>query len=121
MPDYGRYGSFNGVSICTGPGHVRLAISFASSRAQGKMTLTALPPVGACDHGEIDELRLRESVLEGIRSASNESGTLLQPAEVHYVANDTPRYDMFCRAAYLIARGVEEGIEFPDRPEWSGT
>ena len=113
MPDYRKQGDLFIVSYVTGPSHVRLGIRF-SSEPRSSPTLTRLPPVGECDHGPLEESRIVESVNEGVSRANDKHHTHMRVAEIHYVANDSPRYDLFRHCAFLIADGVQAGAEFRD-------
>ena len=99
MPEFGHKDGFDTVSLITGPSHVFLGIRFGD----GPVELVKHPPIGNCRHGALDESRIREAVRSGLAKANAEGGTLLDAAAVQYVENDSPRYEMFERCAYLLA------------------
>lgn len=100
MPQFGHKDGFETVSLTTGPSHVFLGIRFG---ADGPVELVKQPPIGACQHGALDEARIREAVRSGLTKANAEGGSSLAAAAVMYVENDSPRYEMFERCAYLLA------------------
>lgn len=97
----------------TGPSHVHIAVSFAAGQ-QLDPTLTKLPARGDCDHGVLDEGCIRRAILEGTKRANIELGTELAVADIQYVSNDTPRYDLFRYCAYLLAKAVHDGVHFEE-------
>jgi hypothetical protein len=99
MPQYGNIDGFDTVSLITGPSHVFLGIRFGD----GPVELAKQPPIGNCPHGALDESRIREAVRSGLAKANAKGGTSLDAAAVMYVENDSPRYEMFERCAYLLA------------------
>src|SRR4051812_39075145 len=99
MPQFGHQDGFDTVALITGPSHVFLGIRFGA----GPSRLMKRPPVGACQHGVLDEARILEAVRSGLAKANAEGGTSLKAAAVLYVENDSPRYEMFERCAYLLA------------------
>jgi hypothetical protein len=99
MPQFGYKDGFDTVSLITGPSHVFLGIRFG----HGPVELVKRPPIGRCQHGVLDETRIREAVRSGLAKANTESGTSLEAAAVLYAENDSPRYEMFERCAYLLA------------------
>src|SRR5688572_32274157 len=82
-----------------GPSHVFLGIRFG----EGPFELQKEAPNGCCHHDVLDEGRIREAVRSGLARANAETGTSLDAAAVKYVENDSPRYDLFERCAYLLA------------------
>ena len=99
MPQFGHEDGFDTVSLITGPSHVFLGIRFGD----GPLELKKRPPIGSCQHGVLDEARIRDAVRSGLSKANAEGGTSLDAAAVLYVENDSPRYQMFERCAYLLA------------------
>src|SRR5688572_27310135 len=99
MPQFGHQDGFDTVSLITGPSHVFLGIRFGD----GPLELMKRPLIGSCQHGTLDEARIREAVRSGLAKANAEGGTSLDAAAVLYVENDSPRYEMFERCAYLLA------------------
>jgi hypothetical protein len=63
-------------------------------------------PVGGCQHGELDEGKVLAAVMAGIEEVSTE----LHPAEIVYVANDSPRYDLYRHCARLLAEQYVSGV-----------
>jgi hypothetical protein len=98
MPQFGHKDGFDTVSLITGPSHVFLGIRFGG----GPVELVKQPPIGSCQHGVLDETRIRDAVLSGLAKANAEAGTSFDAAAVMYVENDSPRYEMFERCAYLL-------------------
>jgi hypothetical protein len=99
MPQFGHKDGFDTVSLITGPAHVFIGIRFGN----GPTELVKQPPIGSCQHGVLDEARIREAVRSGLSKANEEGGTSMEAAAVMYVENDSPRYEMFERCAYLLA------------------
>ena len=99
MPQFGHKDGFDTVSLITGPSHVFLGIRFGD----GPVELVKQPPIGGCEHGALDETLIREAVRSGLAKANAEGGSSLDAAAVMYIANDSPRYEMFERCAYLLA------------------
>jgi hypothetical protein len=99
MPQFGHKDGFDTVSLITGPSHVFLGIRFGD----GPVELVKQPPIGSCQHGVLDEARICKAVRSGLAKANAEGRTSLEAASVMYVENDSPRYDMFERCAYLLA------------------
>lgn len=99
MPQFGYQDGFDTVSLITGPSHVFLGIRFGD----GPMQLIRRPPVATCQHGMLEENRILDAVLLGLTRANTERGSSLNAAAVLYVADDSPRYEMFEQCAYLLA------------------
>ena len=62
-------------------------------------TLVKEPPQGACFHGSLDESQILAAVEEVLAAHRAEDANVFA-AEVVYVENDSPRYDL-----YRIASG----------------
>jgi hypothetical protein len=102
MPQFGHQDGFDTVSLITGPSHVLLGIRFADA-ASAAIELIKRPQVGTCDHGPLDEARIAESIQAGIAAANAETGARHSAAQAFYVENDSPRYELYERCAYLLA------------------
>jgi hypothetical protein len=99
MSQFGHHDGFDTVSLITGPSHVFLGIRFGD----GQPRLFKRPPIGSCEHGELDEARILEAVRAGLTKANAECGSSTSAAAILYVASDSPRYDLYERCAYLLA------------------
>lgn len=97
------------VSYITGPSHVLLGVSF--SRKSGVPSLIKLPAQGACSHGTLDEGKIREAVQE-VLAAHRDEGENVFAAEIVYVENDSPRYDLYRVAANALTKRYLTGGEF---------
>jgi hypothetical protein len=102
MPQFGHQGGFDTVAYITGPSHVFLGVRF-SEEPSGSIELLKYPPVGAHDRGQLDERKIAESIQAGVAAANTETGAKLAVAQAFYVEDDSPRYDLFERCAYLLA------------------
>jgi len=102
------------VSLVTGPSHVLLGVAF--TREPVEPTMIRRPASGGCFHGELDEGEIRAAVREAL-AAFRADGAEIHAAEIVYVENDSPRYEMFQYAATLLARRYLEGGE-PDSGGW---
>jgi hypothetical protein len=69
MPQFGHKDGFDTVSLITGPSHVFLGIRFGDGPAE----LVKQPPIGSCQHGVLDEARIREAVRSGLAKANAEA------------------------------------------------
>ena len=107
MPQFGQLDGFEPVSLITGPSHVFLGIQFGD----GQPKLIKRPRVGSCQHGVLDETRILESVCAGLNRANAECNSSLNAAAVMYVENDSPRYEMYERCAYLIGKHLSKDAE----------
>jgi hypothetical protein len=65
--------------------------------------MVRLPATGASHHKALDEERIREAVLQGISEAAARLGAELQIAEISYVTDDSPRYEIYQHCAALLA------------------
>ena len=96
----------------TGPSHVLLGLAFGPG--DGEPVMVRKPPVGGCDHGRLDEASIREAVRDGLADARARAGVTLSATEIVYVADDSPRYDIYRHCAYLLAERVGSGGEFTE-------
>jgi len=108
MPIFSRKNGRYFVSYVTGPSHVLLGLSFGSPSTQP--VIVRLARAGHCDHGPLDEARIREAVMAGVATASVQ----LHPVEIVYCEGDSPRYELYRRCGYVLAQRVASGAEFPE-------
>ena len=111
MPSFTTDGLRYFVSYITGPSHIRLGVEWAAG-PEASVALGRLPPVGGCEHGELSEARVAEAVAAGIAEANRRLGVAYRPARILYVANDSPRYDLFRHCASLLVQRHAEGGHF---------
>jgi hypothetical protein len=105
MPTFTTDGQRRFVSIITGPAHVRLGVRFAATPVSSP-SIVRTPPLGGCDHGQLDEAALAAAVVSGIAEVS---GSLFA-AEIIYIADDSPQYSLYSRAAKLLAERFADGL-----------
>lgn len=108
MPTFIRKDGRYFACYITGPSHILLGLAFGSSPTIPR--LRQEPAQGSCKHGMLDEARISGAVLEGV----SEANVKIYPVEIIYVANDSPRYDLYKYCAYLIAKRVADGEPFAD-------
>ena len=108
MPTFARKKDRYFVSYITGPSHVLLGLSFGPAGTQPVVVRQSRP--SRCDHGPLDESRIREAVMAGVA----EAGVQLHPAEIVYCEGDSPRYELYQRCGYVLAQRVASGAEFPE-------
>ena len=58
MPQFGYKDGFDTVSLIAGPSHVFLGIRFG----EGPSELVKGPSIGTCQHGVLDEARIRDAI-----------------------------------------------------------
>jgi hypothetical protein len=97
------------VSYITGPSHVLLGINFA--RNSVAPVLIKLPAQGTCSHGTLDEEKILEAVQE-VLGVHRAEGEYIFAAEIAYVENDSPRYDLYRIAAHALTKRYLTGGEF---------
>jgi hypothetical protein len=112
MPQYSQKDGRFCISYVTGPSHVWLGLSF--SAVARPISVVRYPAVGQCTHGVLDESRLIDVVIEGVSDAGKETGSRLAIAELAYVSDDTPSYDLYRHCGYLIAKRVASGQRFAE-------
>lgn len=110
MPHFSKQGNHFFVSYITGPSHVRLGLLFGENGKELK--LTKQPPISECNHGELNEDKIKEAVFAGIALANEKFNANFQPLEIIYVENDSPRYDLFAICAKRICERIAQGGEF---------
>ena len=103
MPHFFQQGDVRFVSFITGPSHNLLGLQFGSHVA-GQPVVEAKPAVGACDHGQIDEVELRNAVVLGVADSGAPESATLFVRRIVYVIDDSPRYDIYRHCAKLLAR-----------------
>ena len=108
MPSFTRKNGKYFVLYTTGPSHVLLGLAFDSTAASP--TLHREPRRGECDHGALEESKIRDAVVAG----AAEANVQLHPVEIVYVENDSPRYDLYKYCAYLLAKRVAAGEAFTE-------
>ena len=108
MPGFWRQHDRYFVTYITGPSHVLLGLSFGSAGIEP--SLVRLPRAGSCDHGPLDESRIREAVMAGVAAA----GVPLHPVEIVYCDGDSPRYEIYQHCGCVLAQRVASGAEFPE-------
>jgi hypothetical protein len=89
MPQFGHKDGFDTVALITGPTHVLLGVRFGDEEST-PIELMKRPRVGPCNHGPLNEDRIRESIHAGIAAANAETGARLTVAQAFYVENDSP-------------------------------
>lgn len=115
MPHFTKHGDRYFVSHITGPSHVLLGIAFRQQ--DGEPVLIQQPPMGGCHHAALEEACIKKAVLDGVAEARQTVGFSLQAVEIVYVADDSPRYDIYQHCAYLLAQRVASGAEFVESSE----
>jgi hypothetical protein len=101
------------VSYITGPSHILLGLRFANEPVEPK--LVKQPPQGSCLHGSLDDSQIFEAVQE-VLTAHRAEGASVFAAEIVYVENDSPRYDLYRLAAHLLTKQFLTGGEFKHVP-----
>ncbi|HQY87936.1 MAG TPA: hypothetical protein PK402_04710 [Tepidisphaeraceae bacterium] len=99
MPQFGHQDGFDVVALITGPSHVCLGIRFGD----GHFELIKRQRVSECHHGALDEVQIVKAIQAGIALANSETGEALKAEAAFYIEDDSPRYDLFTRCAYLLA------------------
>jgi hypothetical protein len=92
-------------------------LRLAFRQQDGEPVLVQEPPVGGCHHAPLEEARIRKAVLDGVAEARQTAGFSLYAAEILYVADDSPRYDIYQHCAYLLAQRPASGAEFVESSE----
>jgi hypothetical protein len=95
----GRIDDLHTVSCITGPSHVWLGLVF-SDIPKSAPELVERPAIGNCHYGRLDVARILAAVREGIADAN----VGLFPDRIEYVANDSPRYDLYRHCAESLAK-----------------
>jgi hypothetical protein len=111
MPSFSKEEKYFFVSYVTGPTHVRLGLALTTSTAVEPLLVVANTHVGDCCHGEIDEVRLKRAVIDGIKTANQTMGTSVQAMEIVYIPNDSPRYELFSYCARLIVEHFQNEFQ----------
>ena len=108
MPGFSRDNDTYFVSYVTGPSHVRLGLAFAATPAP--LVIHRESRKNSCNHGPLDESRIREAVVAGVAHAAKQ----LYPVKIIYLEGDSPRYELFEHCARLLARRVAAGEPFDE-------
>ncbi len=111
MPQYIKSGNTYRISYITGPKHIILGLLLDEGKIND-VVITSLGTAGTCNHGALDLGRIKERVIEGVAKANESFGTTYTVNEIEYVENDTPDYNLYAYCAFLIVKGLHEGIEF---------
>jgi hypothetical protein len=77
----------------------------------GRLVLRAdvrLLRANSCDHGPLDEPRIRKAVMAGVAVADVQ----LHPAEIVYCEGDSPRYELYEHCSCMLAQRVASSAEF---------
>ncbi|MBU2709024.1 hypothetical protein KCM76_23715 [Zooshikella marina] len=113
MPGYYKKGNRYIVTMITGPAHVYLGLKFGSEEPNSiKVIKTGSTDVRL--NGSLDEEEIIKHSLEGVATANGKLNGELEIVELEYVANDSPRYDIYRRCAFLIAEAVLSGASFDE-------
>ncbi len=95
-------------AIITGPRHVWLGLRIERGESKAPKII-ARPPVGDCSHGVLDEVEIIEAVTRGVLEANTKFGSQWRVAELEYILDDSPAYDLYTRLAFAILSAVESG------------
>jgi hypothetical protein len=109
MPGYIFKEGRHFVSYITGPSHILLGIKFTEELVHTKVVKE--PAQGTCFHGSLDESQILAAVQQAL-AAYRAKGASAFAAEIVYVENDSPRYDLYRIAAHLLADRYLNGGEF---------
>jgi hypothetical protein len=91
---------------------VLLGLAFGQS--EGEPVMVMQPPVSGCQHASLEEALIRKAVRDGLAEAREKAGTAFHVTEIVYVADDSPRYDIYQDCACLLAQRVASGAEFAE-------
>ena len=97
MPSFGQDGDLLTVSYITGPRHIWLGVRFADQPV-GAPQILERPPIGSCDHGDLDPARIVASVVAGAE------GTGKFPERIEFIQNDSPAYNLYELCGRLLAQ-----------------
>jgi tRNA G37 N-methylase Trm5 len=111
MPQYVKSGDSYRISYITGPKHILLGLILAEESASD-VAITSLGTTGTCNHGTLNLERIKDRVIEGVAKANESFGTTFKVKEIEYVENDTPDYNLYAYCAFLLIKGLHEGVEF---------
>ena len=81
-------------------------------KSASDVAITSLGAAGTCNHGTLNLERIKDRVTEGVTKANESFGTTFKVKEIEYVENDTPDYNLYAYCAFLIIKGLHEGVEF---------
>ncbi|WP_145264345.1 hypothetical protein [Calycomorphotria hydatis] len=91
------------VQLVTGPSHAWLGVKFGD--ACEEPMVVKRPPRGNCNHGEIDQRQLVETITSVVESQC------LHVERIEYVANDSPDYFLYAYCAHLLAQHAKQKQE----------
>lgn len=77
-----------------------------------EISIACLSTAGNHPPGNLDLERMKRSVTDGLNRANKSFGTHFKVKEIEYVESDTPDYTLYEQCAFLIAKGIHEGIAF---------
>jgi hypothetical protein len=98
MPTFGRIDDLLVASYISGPSHIWLGIAFSASPIASPK-IVVRPAIGDCCDSSLDSERIQDAVTKGIQDA----GIVLSIERIEYVANDSPRYDIYRHCARRMA------------------
>jgi hypothetical protein len=102
MPQFGSTDGYDTVALITGPSHVLLGIRFSETPV-ASFELAKRPAIGTCSGAALDEARIINAINAGLAAAVAEIGSPRFVSGAFYIADDSPRYDLYQRCAYLLA------------------
>ena len=108
------------ISYITGPSHVRVGVEWAEQPMQ-TTAIFKLPAIGDCEHGKLSEVHIIQAVLTGVADACRELGVSYHVRSIHYVANDSPRYDLYRYCSSLLVEHLANGGDFVPIPTEKGS
>ena len=98
---FGRRGDLHTVSCITGPAQVWLGLAF-SETPNVAPEMVERQAIGGCQHGALDAAEILAAVREGVEDAN--VGLFVHSIE--YIADDSPRYELYRRCARALAEHV---------------
>lgn len=100
MPIFTTDGTRVYAAYITGPKHVLLGLQFTNLPVQ-RPTVVCRPPIGRSAHpGPLNEAKVVEAVVDGVKGVAPN----VEISEIVYVADDTPDYGLYERAASELAK-----------------
>jgi hypothetical protein len=104
MPQFGHQNGFDTVSIITGPAHVLLGIRFSDPPTELPFVLHMRPAKrSCCGLAPLDADQIREAIVTGVAKSAAEGNPPCFIVEAFYIESDSPKYGLYCQAAYLLA------------------
>jgi hypothetical protein len=111
-----KQGDFYRIARVTGPTHNALLISFAVRTEADIATpvIEALPPMGDCQHENLNSDTILSEVLEGVQEGNTQFVTAYHVPTVQYVLNDTRPESAYRYLAFKLiehlARAESENV-----------